>query len=101
MNTIINFISSLAVGSFLIGAVIFGTLSYQFGTFSTYDQCVIDKEHIQDPEYKYRYKNNIFYILYKYVKPEAFQDVKALEKKEFIEINKEYLEKYNLQTKDK
>jgi hypothetical protein len=80
MNTIINILQGIFFWAFVLGALIFGTLGYQIGSFSAYDTCVHHPKTFNTPAYKYTYHNNVFYIFYKFIAPSKFDDVKSFEK---------------------
>jgi len=96
LNKFISFITGVAFWLFTLGAIIFGTLMYQYASYATYYDCVRHIDKINTPEYKYTYKNNIFYIIYEYLNPDDFEDVKYLEQEDYIKTHKNELNRYNL-----
>ena len=73
--------------AFLLGAVIFGTLGYQAGSFFSYYHCTRNQKTFTSPTYKYSYHNNVFYMIDKAFNPSEFKDVRYLEIKQ---LNKNY-----------
>lgn len=90
MESVVNLLEGIFFWAFLLGAVIFGTLGYQAGSFISYYHCTRNQKTFTSPIYKYSYHDNVFYMIDKAFNPSEFKDVKALELKQ---LRKNYEDK--------
>ena len=100
METIVNMLKGLVFWTFLISfslGIYLGSQGTSYLSYNETQHIIFDKsaQYLKSPEYKYSYRDNIFYKLDRLLYPSEFKDVRHLEKAEKIESIKQEEKTYN------
>jgi len=79
MDSFTDFIKSAIFWLFFTGMCSGLYIGFNAGSYLSLEKARDNALEITTPEYRYKYRNNIFYVLNRWLDPDKFKDVRTFE----------------------